>query len=69
MIQFRQATLFTPKLFAVVKAKCSTSWRKEEKLRKLYGKKGVPERKEEGNQVSCFQEGSGYRKWKLDEEF
>jgi hypothetical protein len=28
--------LFTPKLFAVVKAKCSTSWRKEEKLRNLY---------------------------------
>ncbi len=32
--------LFTPKLFAVVKAKYSTSWRKEEKLRKLYGRGG-----------------------------
>ncbi len=26
-------------------------------------------RKEEGKQVSGFQEGSGYRKWKLDEDF
>jgi hypothetical protein len=26
-------------------------------------------RKEEGEKVSGFQEGSGYRKWKLDEDF
>jgi hypothetical protein len=26
-------------------------------------------RKEEGKKVSGFQEGSGYRKWKLDEDF
>jgi hypothetical protein len=48
------------------KAKCSTSWRKEEKFKKVV-RKGC--RKEEGKKVSGFQEGSGYRKWKLDEDF